>query len=166
MMSLNYIELKSCFCYHLYMELNSIITSFCNDSFAPNDTNVSISLDGSRIITLGNQNIDLNTLAKEAIRMSGKAEADNLSVKNRITGIELIDKINIVYKKTDSQIRTKNIVTQALSWIRDLFVRDQLGKAWDSFRGFSPRALNPDWEGSNFGRIYLSVEALKALHKP
>lgn len=166
-MTLNSVELKSCFCYYLYMELNSIITSFCDDSFDPNNDSVSISLDGKRIITLGGHNIDLNTLAKEAIQMSRLADVDNLSLPDRVTGIELIDKINIVYKKTDSQIRTKNIVTQALSWIRDLFVRDQLGEARNSFTGFSPNALARLYgQNQNFtdsGRIYLTVEALKAF---
>ena len=80
-----------------------------------------ISFWGSRVITVGRGQIELDTLSSkilDAAKIRSK-NADYLTPQERIAGIELTKKLNHFYTLTDQELKNSNWFVRILNWIRE-----------------------------------------------
>ncbi len=135
------------------------------------------------------EQVSLEALAKKVLQNSrNRSEADNLTPKERVAGIEIAKKLNEFYAITDEKIKNSNFFTKILNWIREFvffypyttrfFVEDGLQA---NFQGYSPEKFvqvfggtketieqNSAFSGGSFGgggitRFCAKEEAIRAL---
>lgn len=80
---------------------------------------------GGRIVEFkgSNDSVGLEFIAKKILEAGRqRCDADDLTVEERIAGVEIVRKLQDFYKITDTQIKHSNCFTRLLNWLREFHI--------------------------------------------
>ncbi|WP_068466674.1 hypothetical protein [Candidatus Protochlamydia phocaeensis] len=106
----------------------------------------SVSFWGKRVITVAGYegSFSLDELARKVLQAGGqRSDSDDLTTQERVAGIEIRNKLENLYKVTDTKISQRNWFTRLCNWVREF-----------TFFPYTPRFYTEDGLMENYFRGY------------
>lgn len=113
---------------------------------------------GSRLIVIGGLtgSVSLVTVIEKVYQAAcTRRWADDLTREERVTGMDLVNKLKVLYEKTEKEIEVASLFTRFLNWIREfpfisgITVSDRLDTTHKQFRMYSGRSFQRDFGGAD-----------------
>lgn len=146
-------------------------------------TTAKVTFWGSRIVEIKGQSgcITLEAIVKRALMgCQQRYSANDLTLEERIDGVEAMRKLHHLYRDTDQALKKSNFLTRLFHWIREYYFNPdpaRFDRAEDRFLAFNKEefienfgdsfnemGVHPASRGkSSFGQIIAKPERVKAL---
>ncbi len=147
------------------ININTYLARLGNSEAAFNPENAAGSWNGKRVVKIDGKEMNLKDLAHQIIHISSSAAVDQLSARERLAALKIVEKIQKAFAVTDQKVQEANIFTRALVWMREstccFMLPEMYGARWlineeaaRGFRSYSPEAFQkefgePSVEGKN-----------------